>query len=174
MPGALDLHRHFFAGQEFCPVDLADGRGSDGRLFEIGIDAFQGDAQFFFYDFPDLGKREGRHVVLQLGELLDQIQRDQIGAGRKDLSHLDKGWPQLFKDHPEALVVTDHLDGFCGPLRDEAHADFYVAPEVEAVDDAVVAVLEQNRENLTIPAEILVCLGEQSELAKLHVFFIPL
>ena len=52
-------------------------------------------------NFLDLVKGDLPTVILKLFELFRPVRGDEVRAGGQDLAQLDKGGPQLFKNHPQ-------------------------------------------------------------------------
>ena len=52
-------------------------------------------AKFLLQQGLHHGEGEGRHPVLQMGQLLHHVGGEHIGAGRQQLAQLDEGGPEL-------------------------------------------------------------------------------
>ena len=69
-------------------MHLADRAGRE----RLGLDALEhvlpGHAELLLHHRDDLRLGERRHVVLERGELLDELGREQVGPGREDLAEL--------------------------------------------------------------------------------------
>ena len=87
--------------------------GDRGRGDRVGVDLLEElrdrGAQLLLEDGLRFGKGEGGDAVLELGELVDELERDQVGAGRQHLPQLDVGRPELLDRHAHALRPREPL-----------------------------------------------------------------
>ena len=75
-------------------MDLRNGCGRDGNVFEADEELLQRRAQFIGDRSTRGGSREGRETVLQFGEIRRHLFADQIGAGGEKLTQLDEARSQ--------------------------------------------------------------------------------
>ncbi len=83
-------------------VDLRDGGGGERDGVERVEDVVDRAAPGLLDDGARLGPVEGRHLILELGQLDGQVVRQQIAPGREDLAELDEDGPQLFQREAHA------------------------------------------------------------------------
>mmetsp|Transcript_30175 Transcript_30175/g.64489 ORF Transcript_30175/g.64489 Transcript_30175/m.64489 type:complete len:853 (-) Transcript_30175:269-2827(-) len=98
--GPLDLDDDLgLAVEEHRAVDLAQARRCDGLLFQVRELLLPGGHAELLLDrlHGHLGGK-GRHLVLQLHELRDELGREDVRARRKLLANLDEGWAE--RDQP--------------------------------------------------------------------------
>ena len=103
--GALHLDDHALAVRE-------RRRGGPGRSCRrragCGVDVLEhvlpGHAELLLHHADDLLLGERRHVVLQRRELLDELGRQQVGAGRHDLAELREGRSELLERRAQPLA----------------------------------------------------------------------
>ena len=113
--GPLHLDDDRLAGVQPRPVGLAD-RGRGERLpVELGEDLVDGRAQLRLEDRGDALPRLGRHAVLQLGQLVAELGRQEVDAGGGDLAELDVHPAGLLEHPPQAHA--GRVDRALGPLR---------------------------------------------------------
>ena len=103
--GADNLYRHLAPG-EFAPADgrkmhLCDRGARDRRQVEIAehfvICATHLCAVHAIQYCDDLLSSKGRYAILQGGQFLRDVGRNQIGARRKQLAKFDKNRPQTLQ-----------------------------------------------------------------------------
>ena len=99
-------------------VDLGQRAGGDGFSLEAGEQSLEGAVQFAFDRLDSQGAGEGGDVLLEIGQFLDQVLGDQVGAGAEDLSELDEGRSQVLEGHADPLgggqTGGEVLLFFCG------------------------------------------------------------
>ena len=86
-------------------MHLADGRGGDGRLLEVGEELFDGELELLPDRLLDLLERERADVVLEPLELRDDVGRDDVGTGREELAELDERRPELVEHLAQVLAA---------------------------------------------------------------------
>ena len=124
-------------------MDLGDGGGGPGGGFEVLEQLFDRRLQLLFDDGDRPAMIEGRDLVLEPAQLLDQSGGQQIVAGADDLAELDEGRAQLLQGHAQALpavVLTGQLLSAFGkqpPYQPSA------SPEIEGVENLAESVLDQ-------------------------------
>ena len=94
---ALHLYHDAVAVLQPRTMHLADRP----RRERLGVDALEDvlprNLQLLFHHRDDLGLGERRHLVLQVGQLLDELGRKQAGTRGQDLAELGEGRPQLLE-----------------------------------------------------------------------------
>jgi hypothetical protein len=70
-------------------VHLRDGRACERLPVEAAEDLQHRFAKCFFQCPPDIRRRTGRNVILQLLKLRENLGREQTGVGAEDLTDLD-------------------------------------------------------------------------------------
>ena len=99
--GPLDLHDDGLPVVQRRPVRLPD-RGRRHRLpVEFGEDLVDRLPQLLFDQLAHGVGRRGRHVVLEVRELLGDRRRHQVGTGREHLAHLHEHPAALFERVPQ-------------------------------------------------------------------------
>ena len=99
----LHLDDDFLTGEEPGGVDLTDRGGRQGLVVEAGEYLGDGTAELALDHLTD---RRGGHrgnAVTELGQFVDIGGRQEIGAGGKNLSQLDRRRPELFQRQPEVI-----------------------------------------------------------------------
>ena len=91
----MNLDGHHLTGFEHPLVHLAQGGGGDGFAIELFVDAADRGTEVFFDAGHGQGAVETRQLVLELGELLKQHRRHDVGPGGEGLAGLDEGGPQI-------------------------------------------------------------------------------
>ena len=100
--GALHLHDHTVAALERRPVNLADRAGRERGRVDLLEDVLPGDAELVLHHGHDLCLRQRSDLLLERRELLDDLGREEVGAGGEDLAELGEGRPELFERVPQA------------------------------------------------------------------------
>src|SRR5215207_2996330 len=95
--GVLDLDGDLPPVREPGAVYLRDRSGGNRFPFELGEDLGHGSAQLAGDGFLDNGVGLGRHTVLEGEELFDVGCREEVRAGRGELSGLDQGSPERLR-----------------------------------------------------------------------------
>lgn len=75
-------------------MDLGDGGRGEGLFREVIEHGLDGFAPGLFDDSAGLVPREGRHAILELGQFIGQVIRQQVAAGGQNLTELDEDGPQ--------------------------------------------------------------------------------
>ena len=112
MPGYWTLTTMQSPVPQAGAVHLAERGRGDGRLVKGRKDLVHG-AQLLGDPLHDLGKRRGRHLVLELGEFVGVFLGKDVDAGGQELADLDQHAAHL--DH--ALAQQDRA--FCAWSRFE-------------------------------------------------------
>ena len=113
-PRPLDLENGLRAGVQRCPVHLADGRGSERFLLELGKDLVHGSVQLGRQQFLDQRPGNRHHIVLQTPQFGDELRRQQVVACGHQLAELDEGDARLLQGSAQrpgkrdvSLVITE-------------------------------------------------------------------
>ncbi len=140
----LDLHHDRLTRQQSSLVGLAD-RGSGETLpIEVCEDLAHFAAELGLEHRPDALDRLGRHAVLQLGELLAHLGREDVDARGRDLSELHIDPAGLLENPPEThpLGLNGALGANIGRLQGakafaprQAHELLVPAPNGDATAD---------------------------------------
>ena len=100
----LHLDRDPATVREHRRVHLADRGGGDRRLVELEEKPLDRLSELLLDHLPHLRERDGRHLVLELSELDDDVRRHDVGPRRQELAELDEGRPELVEHLPQALA----------------------------------------------------------------------
>jgi hypothetical protein len=100
--GPLHLHDHALTGLEFGAMHLADRAGRQRHGLDALEDVLPRDAELLLHHLHDLGLGQRRDLVLERRQLVDELGRDQVGAGREDLTELAERRPELLECRPQA------------------------------------------------------------------------
>ncbi|KAA8637004.1 hypothetical protein FZN37_004340 [Enterobacter hormaechei] len=103
--GALHLDHHAGAVNQLRRMDLADRRGSQGRLIETGEQRVNGFAQFTLDNLTRLLARENSDIILEPLQLLDIDLRQHIAPQAQKLAKLDERGPQPFERSSQPLCI---------------------------------------------------------------------
>src|SRR5439155_3910614 len=97
-----------------------DRPGREGGRVDALEDVLPRHAEFLLHHLDDLLLAERWDVVLELRELVDELRRDQVGTGRKDLSQLAERRPELLERLAHPLRLSLPADGalLVGPTED--------------------------------------------------------
>ena len=106
-PRPLDLENGLRAGVQRCPVHLADGRGSERFLLELGKDLVHGSAQLGRQQLLDQRPGNRHDIVLQTPQFGDELRRQQIIARGHQLTELDEGDAGLLKGSAQRTGKRD-------------------------------------------------------------------
>ena len=109
--GPLHLHDDLLAVRERRTVHLRDRPGGERQRVDVVEDVLPRDAQLLLHHPDDLLLGERRHVVLQRGELLDELGREEVGTRGQDLAELAEGRTQLSSAARSALGLRCAADG---------------------------------------------------------------
>ena len=93
----LHLDDDVLAVFERRAVHLPDRPGRERRRLDRLEDVLPRHLQLLFHHVDDLGLGERRDVVLQLGQLVDDVRRDEVRTRREDLTELREGRAELFE-----------------------------------------------------------------------------
>ena len=88
--GTLDLEHHLTTTAQAGSMHLRQGRSTQGLRVEVN-DLGTALPQLLFQHRLGTIKREGRHLVLQVGQLGNPPRRQHIRPGREQLAQLDEG-----------------------------------------------------------------------------------
>ncbi len=92
--GAANLDRDLLSARERGVMDLCDRCGRDRRAVERREQRFDRAVKVILDRTGDVTPRERPDIVLQPGQRGDDVRREQVRAGRHDLSDLDERRPQ--------------------------------------------------------------------------------
>ena len=114
--GAQHLDHDALAGLEPRRVDLGDGGRGERRLVELLQQRLHRLAEGLLDDGAGAFAGKGRNPVLQLGQLLGQVVRQQIATGGEDLAEFDEDRSQVLQGTPDAhgigcAVLTEPVPG---------------------------------------------------------------
>jgi hypothetical protein len=82
-------------------------RGGERLLVEAHVEIAQRRPEARLDDLADRFERHGGHVVLELLQLDDELRREHVAAGARDLSELDEARSEVLQDEARALVDRD-------------------------------------------------------------------
>src|ERR1044071_5102242 len=94
-PRALDFHRNHLTRAKARAVNLSEAGRGDWLVFEALEYVFNLRVKLVLDYCSCPAGVEGRHLILQPGQLPDVFDREQIGAGRKRLTCFDEGGSEL-------------------------------------------------------------------------------
>jgi hypothetical protein len=134
-PRADHLHSHLLTGFQSGGVHLGHGCGGHGRLVDTVKKLVQGLAQFGLDQAANPVEGHRRHLVLQLGQLVDVFRGKQVGTGAHQLPQLDKTGAQLFQGFADADRIGK--SGF----------DLGAGSSLESIGDFAHAVLDEHTRN---------------------------
>ena len=103
--GPLHLHGHGLPPLEHPFMHLAEGGGGDGLPVQLLVDGRDRRAQILLNAGHRQGRIKARQLILQLGQLLQQHRRHDVGPGGEGLASLDEGRAE----------GGDQIGGFPGP-----------------------------------------------------------
>ena len=86
----LDLDRHLAAVAQAATVDLRQRRRGERRRLEGREHLVETSAELALEVWTELLERTRRHAVLELGEDLDVLRGQDVGARAEELTHLDR------------------------------------------------------------------------------------
>ncbi len=96
-------------------MDLGNGGSGQWGFGKFGKHPFQRCAIGFLQDAPREGAGKRRHPILQPGQLVSHLQRQQVAAGGQCLPQLDRHRPQFFQcqaqTHPEWPFLAPPVPG---------------------------------------------------------------
>ena len=151
--GALDLDDDLGPVGQHGRVHLTQGsRRNRGRI-DNEKQLVEGAAQLRLDGGLDLVPGRRRDVVLQAGQLVDELGRKHIRPGAGDLAELDEGRPQLLDRLPQVDCGCLAGDGLLG-VRRQASAQVQRLIEAKLGDDRAEAVPHQHFGYSTIAPEI--------------------
>jgi hypothetical protein len=101
---ALHLDGDAVAVREGGAVHLADRRGRDRGLLELGEQLFDRELELLADDALYVLVREGAHVVLERLKLGEDVGRNDVGAGREELAELDESRAELVEHLAQVLA----------------------------------------------------------------------
>ena len=105
----LHLHGDTAAVRERGVMDLADRRGGDRPLRELGEELLDRQAELGQDDLLDLVVRHRRDVVLQLPQLDDDVRRHDVRPGREQLAELHECRAELVEHLAQVLSAKRAL-----------------------------------------------------------------
>ena len=140
----LDLDDDLLARNQAGGMDLADGRRGDRCVVELGEQFLHGLSQFLFHQGADQVRWIGRHVGLQLLELVRQLHAGQIGAGAQQLAELDERRPQFGQRQPDPFLRRVACQGLAVPVFQPVLDEI----DIEPADPVGQSVLAENRQDL--------------------------
>jgi hypothetical protein len=145
----LDLDRYLSPILELSDMDLRQ-RGRGNRLFIQGFEYFVQRCSQFLFDYSfRLGEFERRHLVLQLGQLDHQIDRDQKWSCGKNLAELDESRPELLHRHADPFGIIP--GGEVGGLgKKTALSDPKPRGYIHAPENLAESIFDENLDNLAI------------------------
>jgi hypothetical protein len=152
----LHLDHHLGAAVETGPVHLTDGRGRQGLGVEIMEDFLGITSQFFLEDGTNLLQGKRRNIVLQLGQFIEEIGGNQVGPGGKQLPQLNERRPQFLEHQPQPLRSGQPGNLLARFAVDHLQPGFQILVDMQAIDQIVEAVLEQNPQNTMVAVEMAV------------------
>src|ERR671934_148918 len=136
--GPLNLDDHAFTALERRLVHLADRPRRERDRIDRLEHVFPRDAELFLHHLDDLGLRQRGDIVLQRGELDDELVRQEIGPRRKDLAELRERRAELLERVPQAagtdLGRVAAASGLAKPVLREDGRDPARAGEETAFD----------------------------------------
>src|SRR5262249_10826230 len=129
------------------------GSGGQGRLVERRKGFSNRFAVGALDDFASNGTREGRHAVLQLGQLDRDVRRQQIAPRGDRLAEFHENRSQLLQCEPQPLAAVGLAAALePNPGREkEEKAQWTV--QVGGPDEIVQPVFQQNTLDLEQPCE---------------------
>ena len=108
--GTLHLHDDAVAAREGGAVDLGDRAGGQ----RLGVDRLEHvlprDAQLLLHHLDDLLLGQRRDVVLERGELVDELGRQQVGTRREHLAELRERRAELLERGAQPLGLARASD----------------------------------------------------------------
>ena len=100
-PRAEHLDRDLAAVGQLCKVNLGDRRRGHRRRCELGEQFAQRASEIRFDRSNRLLRWKRRHAVLQLGQLIGDVERQQVAAGGQNLAELDEDRTQRLQRQPQ-------------------------------------------------------------------------
>ena len=164
-PRPLNLDGHILTVFESGAVNLPDGCRGQGFRIQLVEKVVGRPAGFFIDDSADVSKGEGGNLVLQLGQLADEIHGHQVRAGREDLAHLDVGGSQLFNGHSNAHRPRKALHAFTTVTGDHLKPDFDVLIDLEQFDNIIETVFEEHRQDLPVAVQVSIGATDHTDFA---------
>jgi hypothetical protein len=146
---ALHLHRDLPSVREGRAVDLADRRGRDRLLVELGKQLVEAEAEVLLDDLLDLVERERTDVVLQSAQLRDDVRRQDVRSRRQELAELHERRTELVQHLAQVLAALRRLAVNVHPRaapREEVGQPVGVEPVAEAVADRDLRDLRETAE----------------------------
>src|SRR5437868_2043074 len=120
-PRAQHLDRNLAPVVEDGEMDLRDGRARDGFLVE-GKEHFRNFLSKRFFNLENCQARgERRHLVLQLGKLVGDVERQQVAARGEHLAELDEDRAERLERLAQALGAPRRA--LAQVVQPEAQAD---------------------------------------------------
>ena len=160
--GMEHLDHHRLARVERRAMDLTDrGRGHRLRL-ELGEERLDRLAQLRLNDLAHHGRRIGRHVLLEVLELLGQLHSHQVGPGAEDLAQLDERRAKLGQRQPQAGFPGVSGNGRPAPGLQQILGE--IRPQ--SADPGRQLVLAQHRQYLIPAAQMPINLRDRVELHR--------
>src|ERR671937_829745 len=136
--GPLNLDDHAFPALERRLVPLADRPRRERDRIDRLEHVFPRDAELFLHHLDDLGLGQRGDIVLQRGELDDELVRQEIGPRRKNLAELRERRAELLERVPQAagtdLGRVAAASGLAKPVLREDGRDPARAGEETAFD----------------------------------------
>ena len=108
--GPLHLDDDLRPSGQRGPMDLGDGACCQRLRIDGGEHVFPRHSQGLLHDLDDLGLGDGRDVVLEFREFLDEHRGHQVRARREYLPELAERGPQFF----ERFAQSPGLRALCG------------------------------------------------------------
>jgi hypothetical protein len=122
-------------------------------------------AGFFIDDSADISKGEGGNLVLQLGQLADEIHGHQVRAGGENLAHLDVSGSQFFNGQSHAHRTRKALHAFTTVTGDHLKPDFDVLIDLEQFDNIIETIFEEHRQDLPIAVQVSIGATDHTNFA---------
>ncbi len=109
--GPLDLHHGLRVIGERRSVHLRDRPGGERERLDRLEHVLPRDAELLLHHAHDLFLGQGRNVVLEGRELLDELGRHEVRTCRQDLAQLGERGSELLERAPQALGLASAADG---------------------------------------------------------------
>ena len=109
--GPLHLHDDRLGVRHHGAVHLRDRAGGQRRRFDVIEHVLPRHAELLLHHLHDLLLGQRRHVVLELGELRDELGSEEVGTRREDLPELAERRAELLERLAHALRLALTADG---------------------------------------------------------------